>query len=86
MYKIASNYSKVRLIFYTYGPDFGYLEVKIWISKYDVAIFFHNYVGIHNSNFKHWLFDLSVSNFLVVFMTSKFNSLISKTGCHQSNF
>ena len=80
MYIIASNYSKVWLIFYTYSPGFGYLKVKIWISKYDVAIFFHKYVDIHNSNVKHWLFDLSVSNFLVVFMTEKFKILISKIG------
>ena len=48
MYKIVSNYSKVSLIFYIYSPDFRYLKVKIWTAKYDVAIIFHKYVGIHN--------------------------------------
>ena len=44
------------------------------------CFFFHKYVGIHNnSNFKQWLFDLSVSNFLLVFMISKFKLLISNS-------
>ena len=71
MYASNYGYSKVRLTFYS--PDFGYLKVKIWISKVNMRhplfflfFFFTNTWISINSNFEQWLFDSMSLNFTAI--------------------